>query len=73
MNEIDAFLGLLVGLTVACIALLVLIGLVLRFGNFTRELRRLNNEIGRTYGAERRRWLRRRRRLWMSLLPFVRY
>lgn len=73
MNEIDAFLGLLVGLTVACIALLVLIGLVLRYGSFTRELRRLNNEIGRTYGAERRRWLRRRRRLWMSLLPFVRY
>ena len=73
MNEIDAFLGLLVGLTVACIALLVLIGFVLRFGNFTRELRRLNNEIGRTYGTERKRWLRRRRRLWLSLLPFVRY
>ena len=73
MNEIDAFLGLLAGLTAACIVLLLLIGLVLRYGSFTRELRRLNNEIGRTYGEERKRWLRRRRRLWLSLLPFVRY
>jgi len=73
MNKIDAFLWLLMALTVACIGLLLLIGLVLRYGSFTRELRRLNNEIGRTYGTERKRWLRRRRRLWMSLLPFVRY
>lgn len=73
MNEIDAVIGLLVGLTVVCIVLLLLIGLVLRYGSFTRELRRLNNEIGRTYGTERKRWLRRRRRLWLSLLPFVRY
>lgn len=40
---------------------------------FSRELRYINNEIARTDGAERRRWLRRRRRLWLSLIPFVKY
>ena len=73
MNEIDTVIGLLVALTAVCALFFLLIGFVLRYGHFTRELRRLNNEIGRTYGAERRYWVRRRRRLWLSLLPFVRY
>ncbi|MBQ8696125.1 MAG: hypothetical protein IJ519_00230 [Clostridia bacterium] len=40
---------------------------------FQMELRYLNNEISRTDGAEREMWKRRRRRLWLSLIPFVRY
>ena len=31
------------------------------------------NEIGRTTGAERRHWIRQKRRLWLSLIPFVKY
>ena len=73
MNEIDVVIILLVALTAVCVLFLALIGFILRYGRFTRELRRLNNEVGRTYGAERRYWVRRRRRLWLSLLPFVKY
>ena len=73
MSEINAAIELLVALTVACILVLTLAGFVLRYGRFTRELRHLNNEVGRTYGLERRYWIRRRRRLWLSLLPFVKY
>ena len=40
---------------------------------FKAELRYLNCEIRRTYGDERRYWMRRRCRLWLSWLPFVRY
>jgi hypothetical protein len=52
--------GLFVGLVRFCVA-------------FTRELRYVNNEIKRTRGAERKYWLQQRRRLWLSLIPFVKY
>ena len=59
------------------IAVIVLIGLVIwlaRFvETFSKELRYLNMEIGRTEGRERMHYLRRRRRLWLSLIPFVKY
>ena len=41
--------------------------------DFSRELRILNIEINRTEGAEREHYIRQRRRLWLSLLPFIRY
>ena len=40
---------------------------------FLWELRYLNTEIARTSGKQRQHWLRRRRRLWLSLIPFVKY
>lgn len=40
---------------------------------FQKELRHLTIEIARTEGQEREYWIRKRRRLWLSLLPFVRY
>lgn len=40
---------------------------------FISERNYLNNEIGRTVGSEQRYWKRRRRRLWLSIIPFVRY
>ena len=40
---------------------------------FQRELKVLKSEIGRTFGRERKYWIRKRRRLWFSILPFVRY
>ena len=40
---------------------------------FRRELKLLKSEIGRTKGREQKYWIKKRRRLWFSLLPFVRY
>ena len=40
---------------------------------FFREQRCLNNEIMRTCNGERQYWIRQKRRLWLSLLPFVKY
>lgn len=40
---------------------------------FFRELKYLKFEIQRTKGKERERWKRRKRRLILSLLPFVKY
>lgn len=55
---------------VFCIALLVKFAMWIN--EFSKELRFLNNEIGRTDGEERRYWGAQKRRLWLSLIPFVR-
>ena len=40
---------------------------------FFRELKYINEEIRRNHGDEKKRWKRRRARLWLSLIPFVHY
>ena len=56
------------------IFLIVLLGAFILFlVDFIRELRYLNKEIRCNHGAERVYWIRQRRRLWLSLLPFVKY
>ena len=52
---------------------IILVLIAIRINGFTQELRYLNTEITRTTGDQRRHWLRCRRRLWLSLIPFVRY
>lgn len=43
------------------------------YWNFTKELTLLNMEIQRSHGREQRYWKARKKRLLLSLLPFVRY
>lgn len=40
---------------------------------FCQELRYINDEIKRNEGKEQQRWIKRKRRLLLSLIPFVRY
>ena len=44
-----------------------------RIGAFRQNLRYVNTEIYRTSGREQLHWMRKRRELWLSLLPFVRF
>lgn len=68
-NTITLLLCLFIILALPIIV--VLLGI--RISGFIQELRYLNTEIARTTGEQRRHWLRLRRRLWLSLIPFVRY
>lgn len=53
---------------------IVLLVLIARWHmSFKKELRHVSIEIGRTDGKEREYWVRKKRRLWLSILPFVRY
>ena len=72
-NNPDTELYWLVGIVAVFFLILLLFGLVSFINDFSQELRYLNSEIRRTDGAERRHWIRQRRRLWLSLIPFVRY
>lgn len=71
-SDIDTLNGL-----IGIVIVIVLIGAMIRFAlfihDFSSELRYLNMEIERSEGAERRHYVRERRRLWLSLLPFVKY
>ena len=58
---------------VSILIIFILGALIMFLVDFFRELRYLNKEIECTSGAERRHWLRQRRRLWLSLLPFIKY
>ncbi len=72
-NNPDTALYVLIGIVAAFFLFLLLFGLVSFFNGFSHELRYLNSEIRRNNGSERRYWIRKRRRLWLSLIPFVKY
>ena len=62
-------------LIIICVgfAILIIADFLTSIMGFSRELKYLNCEITRTYGAERQHYKRKKRRLWLSLIPFVRY
>ena len=69
----DSLMLLFIAFFGMVLLVLALWGMIHFFSDFSKELRYLNMEIHRTTGSERRHWQRRRRRLWLSLLPFIRY
>ena len=64
---------ILVGIVAVLVLFRLLVGLFMFIDDFTMELKHLNVEIVRNTGAECEYWLRRRRRLWLSLIPFIKY
>ncbi len=64
--------GLMIAVVLFCGAVLLL-RLVMWICGFYREWSYVRSEIERVDDEERRYWLTRRRRLWLSLLPFVAY
>ncbi len=51
----------------------LLVGFAFQIRDFKQELKYLNCEIERTEGEEQKYWIRQRRKLWLSLIPFVKY
>ena len=72
-NNSDTLIVLVIVIIAIMAISALMVGMVSSMNSFSRELRYLNREIKRSYGVERKHWLRRRRRLWLSLLPFVKY
>ena len=73
MNNINQDVVFLIAVVVLLLLFAILMGIIYKYNEFVAELQYLNNEIERTDGEERAYWLSRRRRLWLSLLPFVKY
>ena len=66
------FYGIVIVLAVV-FAISLLFGLASYFTKFSRELQMINGEIKRSTGRERKYWKKQRRKLWLSLIPFVKY
>lgn len=75
MNQAGSELGiyLLFAICIGFLLLVVFVGLIKWLLEFRRELHHLTGEIHRTKGKEQKYWIRKRRKLWLSILPFVRY
>ncbi len=50
-----------------------LLGIVQNIIEFFQELRYINNEISNADENEKPYWLWQRRRLWLSIIPFIKY
>lgn len=69
----DTGLTIIIAALVLFFAVFIIIRLALTINDFQTELKYINGEIRRTSGKEREHWKKKKRRLWLSLLPFVRY
>ena len=72
-NDLNFGTILLIGIVVAIFLVLIIVKLTMYFLEFARELRYLNCEIGRTTGERLEHFKKQKRRLWLSLIPFVKY
>lgn len=72
-NNINYGIWILIIIVVIPLLSIFVAGFVLQFRDFLHELRYLNCEIARTDGEESQQWIRQRRRLWLSLIPFIKY
>lgn len=73
INDINNENWFLIFLLCTPLLFLIIGVIVYQMRDFSRELKYLNSEINRTEGGERKGWIRQRRRLWLSLIPFVKY
>ena len=73
MNNSGLSTNLIFFLVLAVAVPPLLVRLMTFFIAFSKELKKLNTEIRRGIGDERKYWIKERRRLWLSLIPFVKY
>lgn len=71
ISGIDVQIYFLAGIVFVLLLIAVLIRFVQFLNTFSRTLQYLNDEIRRTEGREQRYYIRKRKRLWLSLIPFV--
>lgn len=69
--DVITLLSILAGMV---LVLVLGVGLASSLMQFRRELNYINDEIARSHHRdERDYWRRQKRRLWLSVIPFVRY
>lgn len=72
-SAVDNRVWIILGIFAMIFALVVLVRFFIFLEDFTAELKNLNAEIRNSEGEEREYYKNMRRRLWLSLIPFVEY
>ena len=70
--EIPLLLKGAVAIVILFFTVVLLAGLVKNIDTFKHELDYINMEIARSEGDRRKHWQKKKRQLWLSLLPFYR-
>lgn len=70
--EIDPVTIALLAVLAIFFGTVLLVKLAEKINDLSRRLDNINMEIARTEGREKKLWKRKKRRLWLSLLPFFR-
>ena len=73
MSEDNIYLIIIVVVVASLVVAALISNFIAWYGEFKKELSVINTEIQRNTGRERARWERRKRRLLLSILPFVKY
>ena len=73
MIEIHAAEYAIIGIVVLLILVVLIFKFCIFINKFKAKLRYFNCEIYRNAGEEQKFWIRQRRRLWLSLIPFVKF
>ena len=66
----ETIYDLLIAVSAVVMAVLLIFRLALSLAKLISELKYVNSEIRRTRGSERKAWQKKKRRLWLSLIPF---
>ena len=69
----DSAWGIVIFIVGVCLFVLLFCAFANWYVDFARELKRLNTEINRCTGRERKSYIKQRRLLFLSILPFVNY
>ena len=69
----DGMIDLLICIGAIIVAILIMAIFIPWLRDFRRELRYINMEIQRNTGREREHWIKRKKRLKRSILPFFHY
>lgn len=56
---------------IAIVAGVLVLSVVFKLDAFFSDLRRINLEIKRSSGGEKKYWIRKKRKLWRMLIPFT--
>jgi len=70
---LDPILYICLAVFIGAAVIALLVKLLNDIYHFRRKLDYLNCEVGRTAGSERRYWMKKRRELWLSLIPFYKF
>jgi len=71
MFQLDPFTRIILTMGIIILGVVLALALAQWFLDFSKELRYINGEIKRTHGSERRYWMKERRKLWLSIFPFI--
>lgn len=73
MVELDIVTAFFLFIVISVLALMLIAIFVRWIINFKNELNYINREIYRSCGREKKYWIAKKRRLMLSIIPFIRY